>query len=316
MLLLSPPALLQPEAPPAERPLEVQGFNGHPLSATVVQAQGHPYFALIVAGSGAMDRDWNTPKVPKCGAGREFSLWLKAQGIGSLRYDKRTLGAKPGTVDVSLDAQVGDIAALIKAARQLPEARGRKLLLIGHSEGALLSLVAARQADAFLAISMPGQSMARTIRDQVKSELPPKQAEVNLAFLDQVFTAIRESRPFPKAGTGVFPALERMARGLMAPESLDFVRSTLDLDPWPLASRLTIPSAMAWGDRDVQTPRPALVPSTYHGIILDLPRTNHMLRREERYARELNPATAISGYGETVPFAVLTPLREWLDTLR
>lgn len=319
MLLLAPPALTQPEpAPPAaaERPLEFPGFNGHPLQGSVLEAKGHPFFAVLVAGSGAMDRDWNSPAVPKCGAGRQFAAWLQAHGIGSLRYDKRTLQAKGTGLDVSLDAQAWDVAAALAAARQLPEAKGRKLLLIGHSEGALVSLLAARQADAFLALSMPAQSMAKTIRGQLKSELPPKQAEVNLAYLDQVFTAIRENRPCPKGGSGVYPALEKLAKGLMAPESLDFVRDTLDLDPWTLLSRLPIPSAVAWGDRDVQTPRPPMVPSSYHGIVLDLPRTNHMLKREERLAREMNPGTALSGYGEAAPLSALTPLREWLDTLR
>lgn len=316
MLLLQPPALAQPEAPPAERPLSFPGFNGHPLNATVLEAKGHPFFAVLVAGSGAMDRNWNNPMVPRCQAGRDFALWLKSQGIGSLRYDKRTLSPRTPDLNVSLDAQVGDIAAAVEAARCLPEAQGRKILLIGHSEGALLGLIASRHAEAFLALSMPSQSMAKTIRDQVKSELPAKQAPENLAYLDLVFAAIRENRPIPAAGSTVFPALQKMAKGLMAPESLDFVRATLDLDPWTLASRLTIPSAMAWGDRDVQTPRPTTVASSYHGIILDLPRTNHLLRREERLSRDLNPATAISGYGEAVPLSPLTPLREWLGTLR
>jgi len=80
--------------------------------------------------------------------GRDVAAWLQAQGIGSLRYDKRFIGSKDPKLDISLDAQVGDIKAAMAAARALPEAKGKKLLLVGHSEGALLSLLAAGEADA------------------------------------------------------------------------------------------------------------------------------------------------------------------------
>lgn len=318
MLLLQPPALSQPALPPspAEQTVTFPGFNEHPLKGSVIEAGQHPFFAVMVSGTGAMDLDWNNPMVPKGNAGRDFARWLKAQGLGSLRYDKRFLGRKEAGLDISLEAQVGDIEAALTYAKTLPEAQGKKLLLIGHSEGALLSLLATRKADALLLIAPPGQSMAKSIQQQLRAQLPEDKAADNLAYLDKVLTAIRNRQPTPKAGLHVFPAVERLARGLMSPESLDFVRSTLDLDPWTFAARLTVPCALVWGDRDVQSPRPNLIPGTFHGIILDLPKTNHLLKREERPLRDLNPGTAVSAYGEDTPLANLGPLAEWLGTLK
>jgi len=318
MFLLQPPALSQPALPPspAEQAVEFPGFNDHPLKGSLLEAGKHPFFAVLVSGTGAMDRDWNNPMVPKGNAGRDFAHWLKAQGLGSLRYDKRFLGRKAAGLDISLEAQVGDIEAALTFAKALPEAQGKKLLLIGHSEGALLSLLATRKADALLLIAPPGQSMAKSIQQQLRAQLPEDKANDNLVYLDKVLEAIRANKPTPKPGLHVFPALERLAKGLMSPESLDFVRATLDLDPWAFAARLTVPCALLWGDRDVQSPRPNLIPATFHGIVLDLPKANHLLKREERPLRDLNPGTAVSAYGEDTPLANLGALAEWLGTLK
>lgn len=312
------PAMAQAPAPaPADREITFPGFNGFPLHASVRAGGAHPYFAVMVAGSGPTDRDWSNPMIPVAShAGRDFAGWLQAQGLGSLRYDKRFIGSRDPRLDISLDAQAGDLKAALAAARALPEAKGKKLLLVGHGEGALLALLAAGGADATLLLALPGRDMATTIKEHLRPQLPPEKAAANLAYLDQVFQAIRRNQPTPEPGADVYPALGRLAKGLMAPETLDFVRDTLDLDPWTLAARLTGPAAIVWGDSDVQTWRPATVPATYHGAVIDLPGANLLLRRETRSRADLTPASAMTAYGDATPLADLTPLAAWLKGLK
>lgn len=312
------PALVQgpaPAPPAPEREIGFAGFNLVPLKASVLAGEG-AYFAVMVAGSGPTDRNWSNPMLPKGQTGRDFALWLQRQGIGSLRFDKRFIGSKDPKLDISLDAQLGDIRAALKAARSLPEAKGRKLLLVGHSEGALLGMMAASEVDAALLIGLPAQSMARTIKAQLERQLPAETAAANLAYLDAVFEAIRKGQPTPEGGPQVYPNLVGLGKNLMRPESLDFVKATLDLDPWALAARLAVPCAVAWGDRDVQTWKPERVPESFKGAVLTLPDTNHVLRRETRPRAELNGATAMSGYGADTPMADLAPLAAWLKQLR
>jgi len=312
------PAMAQAPAPaPVDREITFPGFNGFALHGSVRAGGAHPYFAVMVAGSGPTDRDWSNSLIPMAShGGRDLAIWLQAQGLGSLRYDKRFIGAKDPRLDISLDAQAGDIKAALAAARALPEAKGKKLLLVGHSEGALLSLLAAGGADAVLLLSLPGRDMATTIKEQLRLQLPPEKAAANLAYMDQVFQAIRQNQPTPEPGSDVYPALGRLAKGLMAPESLGFVRDTLDLDPWTLAARLPGPSAIVWGDRDLQTWRPPTIPPTYHGTVIDLPEANHLLKRETRSRAELNAASAMTAYGDSTPLADLAPLAAWLKGLK
>ncbi|MCE1228951.1 MAG: alpha/beta hydrolase [Firmicutes bacterium] len=316
---------VQVPAPAQEREVTFPGFNGFTLKGTVRPASGHGYFAVMVAGSGPTDRNWSNPLIrnPFTGdlipshGGRDFAAWLGQQGIASLRWDKRFIGSHDPKLDISLDAQSGDIRAAMAFARTLPEAKGKKLLLIGHSEGSLMALVTAKEADAVLLLAMPAQSMAKLVLEQVKRQLPPDMAKPNLEYLEAVFQAIRERQPRPDAGAAVLPALvTNLAEPLMRPESVGFVRDTLDLDPWLLASRIAVPYAVVWADRDVQTPRPKQVPDSFKGAVVGIAEANHLLKKETRDLGLLNGATAATTYGDDTPMADLKPLAEWLKTLK
>jgi pimeloyl-ACP methyl ester carboxylesterase len=320
--LQTPPVIQAPAPVPAlvDREVAFPGFNGVPLKGSVRAAAGASYFAVMVAGSGPTDRDWSNPLIPiPSHGGRDFGAWLAAQGIGSLRYDKRFIGSHDPKLDISLDAQVGDIRAALAAARVLPEAKGRKLLLVGHSEGALLSLLAAGDADALLLIGLPPESMGTLIEAQVARQMedaPESLRRANMDYLHAVLEAIRHHGAAPAAGEQVLPALARLGRSLMAPESLSFVRGTLDLDPWRLASRCPVPVALAYGEEDMQSPPPIKAPEDFHGAFLRIPQANHLLKRETRAVSGLSAASAVSAYGDDTPTADLDPLGAWLKALK
>lgn len=318
----APPALVQPAPGARAREVAFPGFNALPLKGTAVAGGNHPYFAVMVAGPGLTDRDWSNPSLPLAShAGRDFATWLQAQGLGSLRYDKRFIGSKNPKLDISLDAQLGDIRAAMNAARTLPEAKGKKLLLVGHSEGALLSLLAAGEADAALLLAMPGLSMGKLIAAQVRGQLeaagaPAETAALNMTYLEATLEALRKNQELPQSPAGVAPGLTALARGLARPESRGFVRDLLDLDPWGAAQRLPVPCALVWGDRDIQAWRPEVVPAGFQGAVIELPEANHFLKREARNRASLSGVTATTTYGDTTPFADLTPVARWLGTLK
>lgn len=320
--LLLPPVQAQTAPAAPDREVGFPGFNAFPLKASVKAGGAHPYFAVMVAGSGPTDRDWSNPLIPvPSHGGRDVAAWLQAQGLGSLRYDKRFIGAKDPKLDISLDAQVGDIRAALKAARALPEAKGRKLLLVGHSEGALLSLLAAGEADAVLLLALPGMSMGKLIVAQVKAQLaaagaPAEATAQNLGYLEAALDAIRRDRELPEAAGGVAPGLVTLGKGLARPESRGFVRDLLDLDPWGAAQRLPVPCAIVWGDRDIQTWRPETLPAEFKGAVIEIPGANHLLKRETRDRAALSGPTAATTYGDATPLADLAPVAAWLKELR
>ena len=317
MLPFHAPAQVEKEPTNHGREITFPGFNAFSLSGSVLVGAKHPYFAVMVADSGPTDRDWASSVMAIGHTGREFALWLQSRNMGSLRYDKRFIGSMDPRLDISLDAQVGDIQAALRAARALPEATGKKLLLIGHGEGALLSLIASKDADALLLIGLPGQSMAKTIHAQIEAQVPPEFKDVNLEFVDSMLDAVRKGKSDPPVlKTGVYPGIANLPKSFMRPETAAFVRSTLDLDPLAMAERVAMPMAIVWGDKDVQTWKPGTLPKTLKPRVIELSDSNHLLRKETRPRAEIHGANAMSAYNDSTPMADLSPLARWLENLR
>ena len=179
-----------------------------------------------------------------------------------------------------------------------------------------MALVAATEADGLLLLASPSRPMSRTLLDLVERQLPADLRAPNLAWLESAFAALKAGNPLPQAGSGVHPAIVRLAKNLSAPESLPFVKDTLDMDPLLLAGRPPIPVALAWGEQDVLAPPPSSLPTGFRPKVLRLPGTNHLLRRETRALQELDPVKARTTYGSDTPMADLGVLADWLGALK
>src|SRR5207247_8644900 len=111
--------------------------------------------ALLLACPGPTDRDGHTPLLP----GKNDSLKLLAEGLAarnlaSLRYDKRGIGESVGAGrnESRLRFENYIDAAAAWGPRLREDKRFSSLLIVGHSEGSLIGVVAAHQtpADAFV----------------------------------------------------------------------------------------------------------------------------------------------------------------------
>src|SRR6266851_4994004 len=120
------------------------------LHGTLLLPSGHPPFpvVLIVAGSGPVDRNGNALPILYTDAYRLLAEGLANNGIASLRYDKRGVGASAAAVgrieDARIEMEVADLNRFMAVLRR--DARLGKLLLAGHSLGSLLAMLAAEVA--------------------------------------------------------------------------------------------------------------------------------------------------------------------------
>jgi pimeloyl-ACP methyl ester carboxylesterase len=94
---------------------------------------------LLIAGSGQVDRDENAAKA-RLNALHDIAFHLSEQGIASLRFDKRGVGASAGDYwETGFYDHVTDAGAALGFLKSQPEVRSDKVFLLGHSEGALIS---------------------------------------------------------------------------------------------------------------------------------------------------------------------------------
>jgi len=148
---------------------------------------------LIIPGSGPTDRDGNTAGLP----GKNNSLKYLAEGllqknIPSLRIDKRGIGGSSTAMtkesDLRFDTYVQDV---IEWIRYLRSKEGyRTVFVLGHSEGALIGLLAAVQKEpvnGYISVAGTARPAAKLILDQIRSKLPPDllaKSEIILKQLD------------------------------------------------------------------------------------------------------------------------------------
>ncbi|MGW4239410.1 alpha/beta hydrolase family protein [Streptomyces sp. NPDC004749] len=132
--------------------------DGTALAGTLTLPTGpgpHPA-VLLLHGSGPLDRDGNTRKVP-VNLGPPLAEALAAAGIATLRYDRRGVGATPGTWRASgFTDNYQDAATALRALAAHPAVRPEAVGVVGHSEGALHAMALAARHEVRAAVLLAG----------------------------------------------------------------------------------------------------------------------------------------------------------------
>src|ERR1700744_990865 len=113
---------------------------------TVPENIEKPPVALLIAGSGSTDHDGNGPQA-KPATLKKLAGELEKRKIATLRYDKRGAGGwKPefgAPEDFRFKDYVEDATSLVTYLRQ--GGRFSRIVVVGHSEGGLVAILATRQ---------------------------------------------------------------------------------------------------------------------------------------------------------------------------
>lgn len=227
---------------------------------------------IIIAGSGPTDMDGNN-----AGMTNNSLLYLArelaANGIASVRYDKRGIGksAAAGSreEDLRFDHYINDAAAW--AEKLGNDARFNKIVIAGHSEGSLIGMVAANRSktvDAYVSIAGCGSPAYEILEKQLQGQ--PMQIQQESAVICK---ELREGRTVEEIPF-YFSALYRRS---VQP----YLISWFAYDPAVEIARLNIPVLIIQGDKDIQVGTEeaaklyAAQPSASMHIINDM---NHVLK--------------------------------------
>ena len=270
-------------------PVAAPGPNGALAGTMLGEGRGRPV-VLIIPGSGPTDRDGNNPLGITAASYRLLAEALAAQGVATVRVDKRGMfGSKAAVADanaVTIADYAADVHAWAKAIRARTGARC--VWVLGHSEGGLVALAAA-QAPADLCglilVATPGRPMGAILREQLAAN--PANAPLQ-AQIDALFTAYETGKPVDRST--MHPAL-----AAAFPPQLDgFLRSLLSYDPAKLIAAYKGPVLIEQGGRDLQV-RPAdaqaLKAAQPRATLVLVPDANHALKRVASDDRAANLAT-------------------------
>ena len=199
--------------------------------------------ALIIAGSGPTDRNGNNAQM-KNNSLLLLAHELAAQGIASIRYDKRGIGASKDALISEENLRFENYAEDAKAwAAQLKaDSRFRKLIIIGHSEGSLLGMLACEQADAFVSLAGAGRPIDVILKEQLAAQLSGQKKLLRAA--NEGLSKLKEGKLVEDAPAELF--------GLFRPAVQPYMMSWMKYDPAVEISKLKIPVIIIQGTTDLQ----------------------------------------------------------------
>lgn len=209
----------------------------------------HPV-VLIIPGSGPTDRDGNSPiavvpgKMLRTDAYKLLAEALGREGIASVRYDKRGLGASAGAMSgldeskYTFETGIDDAAAWITMLDADP--RFSKVVIAGHSEGSLIGMVAAQRAKTagFISLEGAGRPAADVLREQLTAGGAPV----------AMFGSILDSLSAGKTVDNTPPALAMLFRSSVQPYLISWFR----YDPAAEMKKLPYATLVVQGTHDIQ----------------------------------------------------------------
>ncbi len=280
--------------PPASAPLprlvgeaiELNTDSGTLYGTIDLPAGNGPWpIVLIHPGSGPTDRDGNSRLSTQTLSNDSLKLLgrgLASRGIAALRIDKRGVAASGKAVlkerDLRVETYVDDAAAWIALLRRDP--RFGKFGIIGHSEGTLIGLMAAKKekVDAIVCLCGLARPLQDVLRVQLKGALPKELYEA----CEKIMVELAAGREVPEKD------VPTSLTALFRPSVQPYLISEFQLDPAKIVAELTVPVLVVSGTADIQVTLEdgkRLAAAKPACTLLEIEGMNHVLKHAEKTGR-------------------------------
>ena len=216
--------------------------TGNIEGTLLLPSNENPPVALIIAGSGPTDRDGNSPGL-KMDYLKMLAEGLNQHNIASIRYDKRGIGASRiegfNEDDLRFSHYIDDVKLWISKIRD--DTRFGDIIVIGHSEGSLIGMIASQDTspNKFISIAGAGYTMLKTIRRQLGYQPP---------YILTMSEPILEKLEKGQTVDSTPPILNNLFRQSIQ----NYLISTSKYDPAVEISKLQCPILVIQGTTDIQ----------------------------------------------------------------
>jgi pimeloyl-ACP methyl ester carboxylesterase len=226
--------------------------------------------ALIIAGSGPTDRNGNNPMM-KNNSLKMLAEALAKNGIASLRYDKRGVGeSKPAAIsegELVFENYTEDAKSWINLLKQ--DKRFSKVIVIGHSEGSLIGMIAGAKADKLVSIGGAGDAADKILKSQIAAKGMKPLEDMTFPIIDSL-----------KSGKTV-KNVDPMLNSLFRPSVQPYLISWFKYNPQAEIKKLAVPILILQGNKDLQvTVQNAenLSKANTNSELLIIDKMNHILK--------------------------------------
>ena len=241
---------------------------------------------LLIPGSGQVDRNENAKKL-HINVFKEIAFFLADNGIATLRYDKRGVGASEGNFwETGLFDNVSDARSAFEYLKNYKGIQPDKVFLLGHSEGAIISIkLAASGANTAGVIllagaAQKGEDILKWQAQQIAKGLKGFNSWLIKLFHIDVAKAQQKQIDKIKKSTKDWYRVQ-----LIAKVNAKWMREFLAYNPADGLPNIKVPILAITGSKDIQV-NPEDLKKMAELVNTDfehheIPDVTHMLRREE-----------------------------------
>lgn len=195
---------------------------------------------IIVAGSGATDRDGVADSY------KQLAEQLCKNDIATFSYDKRMIGKSKMNLkeeDVVLENFVDVLSAWVKLFKK--ESDYSEIVVVGHSEGSLLALLATQQnigVDKVVSLSGAGRPLSDVLKEQLSVQMKGQPDQISQAFM--YINKLTKGEQIKD----VLPSWYVLFRPSVQP----FMISSFRYDPAVEIAKVKVPVLIVSGSTDIQ----------------------------------------------------------------
>ncbi|MCD4714413.1 MAG: alpha/beta hydrolase [Clostridiales bacterium] len=242
-----------------ERTIQSQVKLAATLTRPVHKSSTYPA-VVIIGGTGKLNRDGN-------GFGFKMNIYknlaenLTELGFVTLRYDKQGIGKSEGKANVvGVEDLIDDVVECVKYLKELPFVDSDKIILVGHSEGCILSTLSAEviSVAGLILISGAGVSMKTSMEEQGRflldevSEIKGIKGKLLRFLLSEKSVVEKQQKLFERISKSTKDTVRIQLMNFPA----KWLREHLAYSNQDLINKLnhqTIPILAVTGNKDVQT---------------------------------------------------------------
>ena len=191
---------------------------------------------IWVHGSGGVNRDGNQPQYIK-----QFREAINKENMAFFSYDKRT--ANPNNVrfiqedGIYFSDFVSDIKEVIHHFKN--DKRFSKIILIGHSQGSLIAMLALDNIDKYISLAGAGETIDKTLVRQITKQ-SHEFGKLTEQYINELMT------------TGEIKEVNPNLMSLFAKQNQPFIKSWITVNPIEEIKKVAIPTLIINGDKDFQ----------------------------------------------------------------
>ena len=222
----------------------VQSYDNHNINGTLIESKNsNSALAIIISGSGPTDRDGNNTSL-KSDYLKMLAEGLHKNNIASLRFDKRGIAEsasafKGGEIELRFETYINDVEQWTSVLKN--DSRFSSVIILGHSEGSLIGMIASQQTspEKYISIAGPGITMQETLKRQLADQ-PAYILSMSLPIIEELEKG------------NIVDSVPPLINALFRPSIQPYLISCFKYDPAVEISKVKCPVLIIQGTTDIQ----------------------------------------------------------------